>query len=188
MRTVRIALICLVCLAGALGSLTLILHFWPIATRSPDAVVAASLEALQAGDPDGALQWWTASVREDQRPTSATQVEGSQQQSSLGQLAALVDGATVQVSPATYWSHCCEPVQLSDGSAAFASRVEAVLQGPLDSHQLRFYLVDTAHDGTAWAFGLPWTRWWQDPRGRQRWRIASVMMQEASVGERHAER
>jgi len=125
---------------------------------------------------DDALSWWVVRLPGPRRANEAWWVakRKAEQRAQIEELAALVPEAEVDIAPATYWTHCCEPVQLSDGRDAFAARVEVTLRRTEGLYRVTFYLGDAAHDGMAWAWGLPWTRWWHRPRGRQRWRITSV--------------
>ena len=174
MRVWKLALASGLGLTALLAAVTLAVHFWPAAATPPDAVVAACLEALQTGDVEAARRWWVVQLPEHE-DEALTALREAQQRTKIEELAALVPGAVVHVGPATYWTHCCEPVQLPDGYDAFAAGVEVTLQREGDTHLITFYLSDVAHDGLAWAWGLPWTRWWQRPRGRQHWRITSVL-------------
>jgi len=168
----RLILAWLLGVAILLMVLALAVHFWPVAAAPPDGVVAAFLEALQTGDVAAAQRWWA--VRLPGEDAAWATLRQAEQRTKIEELAALVPGAVVHVGPATYWTHCCGPEQLPDGYDAFAAHVEVTLQRAGDTHQVTFYLTDTTHDGMAWAWGLPWTRWWHRPRGRQRWRITSV--------------
>lgn len=172
MRGWRLALTSGLGLAVLLAAVTLAVHFWPAAAIPPDAVVAACLEALQRGDVEAARRWWVARLPGGDETLAA--LRQAEQRTMIEELTTLAQGAVVQVAPATYWSHCCEPVQLPDGYDAFAARVEVKLERGGSVYPMTFYLGDAAHDGLAWAWGLPWTRWWQRPRGRQQWRITSV--------------
>ena len=184
MRAPRLILACLLSSAALLAVLALALHFWPAvatAAAATDAVVASCLEALDTGDVAGALQWWAVTLPGYPPGDDAWIAErAGKQRVQVKELASLVPGAEVHVGPATYWSHCCEPIQLPDGYDAFAARVEVALQRESEAHQVTFYLGDAAHDGMAWAWGLPWSRWWHRPRGRQRWRITGISLQKSS--------
>ncbi|MDH7484995.1 MAG: hypothetical protein QHJ81_01830 [Anaerolineae bacterium] len=158
--------------AALLVVIILAVHFWPAATP-PDAVVAACLQALQSGDMAAAQRWWAARLPGGDETLAA--LRQAEQRTRIEELATLARGAVTQVGPATYWSHCCEPVQLANGHDAFAARVEVRLERGDNVYQMTFYLGDAAHDGQAWAWGMPWTRWWQRPRGRQQWRVTSVL-------------
>jgi len=176
MRAPRLILAYLLSSAVLLAVLALAMHFWP-AAAAPDAVVASCLEALDTGDVAGALQWWAVTLPGYPPGDDAWIAErAGKQRVQVKELASLMPRAEVHVGPATYWSHCCEPIQLPDGYDAFAARVEVALQRESEAHQATFYLGDAAHDGMAWAWGLPWSRWWQRPRGRQRWRITGISL------------
>jgi len=172
-KTRKLILACLLGTAVLLAALVLAVCFWPITTAPPEAVVAACLEALQTGNVEAAQRWWVVRLpgHEDAALIARREAE---RRAKIEELAALMPEAVVHVSPATYWTHCCEPAQLPDGYDAFAARLEVTLQREGDTRRITFYLSDAAHDGLAWAWGLPWTRWWQRPRGRQHWRITSV--------------
>lgn len=201
-RLLRLALI--------LATVTLVVfalawELWPGTRPLPDQVVADYLALVAEGNEAAALNLWQLRSADSPIAESSSDISpvvpdlASAGESSLAGAAAtdainitihLVDTLyNYQVEPATFWTACCEPVQMADGTDAFAAQVEVAVQkhpaecgqdldaidlADLEDAVLTFHLADAAHDSTAYYWGLPWERWFARPRGRQAWRIVAI--------------
>jgi len=195
-----------------LVAFVLVVEFWPGTGPAPDQVVAGYLQALEE-DEVAALAFWRLEPGQPESPLSAAVTDLAELDAEPAEDIGRATGdealpptpalvavdttiqladtlASYQVEPATYWTHCCEPYQIPDGTDAFAARVQVEARfhlgecGAVDlahadpadfeTRTLTFYLTDAAHNSTAYDWGLPWEHWLERPRGRQDWRIVAI--------------
>ncbi|MEA3337981.1 MAG: hypothetical protein U9R25_18995 [Chloroflexota bacterium] len=195
----RLPLVVLLTSTVSFLAFILVVEFWPGTGPTAENSVTEYLAQVQQGNELAALKLWRLSDPGHTQATGVMALAPVAAPVEADSMAAATPDAAIdftieladtlhdyRVSPATYWTSCCEPQQMEDGTDAFTARVNVQLSQhaancglPLDqiphedltSSTITFYLLDDAHDSVAYNWGLPWERWFARPRGRQQWRI-----------------
>jgi hypothetical protein len=124
----------------------------PLTAETPEACVAAFLQAVQNGDSEASLALW----RPDPRLGPAF---GLRRSAKVQELLAYGPGLTYRVESVQWWRTCCEPTQVSSPQAADGARLAVTLAaGGLPESAYLFDLL-SPDDASTPATGHRQQRW-----------------------------